>query len=88
MKQNGNGDYTSFYDENGDLIIDDDKDILKYLNDIDITIYQESVPVTVTKDNGTELNADINNDGKVDNIEMAKEIFKYFESNPGKESNN
>lgn len=86
MKKNGNGDYTSFYNENGALLDVKDKTILQYLNDIEITIYQESVPVTVTNDD-IELNADPNGTGNVD-IDRAKKVFEYFESNPDKESNN
>lgn len=84
--KNSNGTYNQFDFNN---LTDDDKKILQYLNDIDITIYQESVPVTVTKDDGTKLNADKNNDGIIDNIEDANQIFEYFESNPADtESNN
>lgn len=81
MKKNDNGTYTSFYDENGTLMKVEDKEILQYLNDIDITIYQESVPVSVTTKDGRKLNADPNGIGNVD-IGIAKEIFAYFESNP------
>lgn len=78
--KNSNGTYVQFdFDE----LTGEDKEILQYLNDIEITIYQESVPVSVTKADGTELNADENNDGYVD-IGKAKEIFAYFESNPNK----
>lgn len=89
LKKNEDGSYTKFvYNDDGSIANSDDIEILKYLNDIDITIYQESVPVTVTKDNDTELNADKDNDGKVDNIGIAKQIFEYFESNPDIGSNN
>lgn len=78
--KNSKGTYVQFdFDE----LTGEDKEILQYLNDIEITIYQESVPVSVTKADGTELNADENNDGYVD-IGKAKEIFAYFESNPNK----
>lgn len=88
MKKNDNGDYTSFYNENGALIDYEDKTILQYLNDIEITIYQESVPVSVITKDGRKLNADPEGTGDV-NIEEAKEIFAYFESNPSDtESNN
>lgn len=74
--------YTTFeFNDDGSVKNKDDIDILKYLNDIDITIYQESVPVTVTKADGTELNADPKGTGDV-NIEEAKKIFAYFESDP------
>lgn len=88
LKKTGELTYTTFeFNDDGSVKNEDDIDILKYLNDIDITIYQESVPVTVTKDNDTELNADKDNDGEVD-IGIAKEIFGYFESSPDAQSNN
>lgn len=57
---------------------------LKLLNDIGITIYQESVPTQIKTKDGTVLNA-IKKDDKgndVVDIDIAKKIFQFFESNP------
>lgn len=90
MKKNGNGTYTSFYKEDGILLNDDDKIILQYLNDIEITIYQESVPTKITTKDGRTIDADKNQDDFVDDIDVAQQIFAYFESNPelGTSNNN
>ena len=49
---------------------------LSYLNDITITLYQESVPVKVK-----DWNADANGDGIIDNnTDHATEIWEYFDS--------
>ena len=66
-----------------------DIEILKNLNSIEITVYQESVPVIITKDDGTVLNANTDNNGEID-IGIAKQIFTYLESNPdaGTSNNN
>lgn len=54
--------------------------ILQNLNKIGITLYQESVPTKIKTKDGTTISA-IKDDGTV-NIDKAKEIFDYFESNP------
>lgn len=49
---------------------------LSYLNDITITLYQESVPVKVK-----DWNADANGDGIIDHdTDHATEIWEYFDS--------
>lgn len=89
LKKNENGSYKKFeYNIDGLIVDKNDIETLKLLESIDITIYQESVPVTVTKADGTVLNADPNGTGNV-YIDQAKQIFDYFESNPADtESNN
>lgn len=51
------------------------KEALSYLNDITITLYQESVPVKVN-----DWNADENGDGIIDSYDNAIEIWEYFDS--------
>ena len=89
LKKIEDGSYAKFaFKADGSVENDSDIEILKLLESIDITIYQESVPVTVTKADGVVLNA-VEDDGVSVNIGTAKEIFKYFESNPADtESNN
>ena len=82
LKKKVDGSYTKFvYNSDGSIADPYDIETLKLLESIDITIYQESVPVTVTKADGEVLNADPNGTGDV-NIGIAKQIFAYFESNP------
>ncbi|BFK22481.1 hypothetical protein F300043A5_07760 [Massilimicrobiota timonensis] len=89
--KNDKGTYTVFYDDDGKLIDPDkNKEILKYLNSIEITVYQESVPTKITTKNGNVLNADPNGDDIINDEEMntVYSIFDYFQSNSDTSINN
>lgn len=65
------------YIQYGTGIDSNQKEKFNKLENIKISIYQESLPVKVVVDDDITLNADDDNDGNID-IEQAKEIFNYF----------
>lgn len=84
-------DFPFVEDSEGNYVLDSSatdrmKEALQILNSVEITVYQESVPVKFSyKDNGQtiQLNADQNGNGLIDTDEEkadAEKIWNYFES--------
>ena len=87
LKKTEEGTYMDFeFEPNSDGTFspnDEDIEILKLLNDIEITIYQESIPVhaVITNENGNKeyVNA-VDSDGDI--IEdKAKQLWEYYDGN-------
>lgn len=79
--------YVEFeFKDDESVVYPEDVEILKKLESIEITVYQESVPTKITTKDGRTLNA-VKQDGFVD-IGVAKEIFAYFGSNPESDTSN